>query len=447
MTELFSEVSMKQHDIEHLFCGTTLVNGDYARKEAGWLSPETFTDEVLAKYWARVRQGEDASAVAIDLGVFTELTKWMNRSTNYMELPAYARAIQAQNYKRQMVLGAQDIIKSIEQGTDEDIPAILDVLRQQDNGSSRTMRDPREVADNLMYRVERGDISIPFGIDSVDYATGGMERGTFTVLAGRTSMGKSSLAFQFAEHQALVHGLRVGFFALEMSAEQMFARRLCHKVYNRSGNRATWQDVRSGQVAPEEIERLRTYVNEYADKIDGKLYVSDATNVTSADIVRTQLREKYDVIYVDHVRLLKDKQWKSERYDQYIGRVTLSMHELAKNTNSVVVGLFQLNREVEGRPDHRPLLKDLRDSGQIEENADNVILIYRPGYYTGEYADPDETELVLAKYRDGSRSSNCWVGFHLKEQRFDSLYKKQAEQVIEDGLTQAKLPEDNNVPF
>jgi replicative DNA helicase len=271
-----------------------------------------------------------------------------------------------------------------------------------------------------------------------------------TVWAARTSMGKSALALHFAESQALDQDLRVAFFALEMSAEQLMARRNCHKVKNLQGLSASWQDVRSKNISQSERLALYELVRSYATRIKGKLDIYDATHFTSRDIERIQRKLRYDVIYIDHGGLLKDKPRRGERWDQLIGRFTLNLHELAKNTYCVVNLVWQLNRETGSRAGNRPSLTDLRDSGKIEENADNVVLLHRESYWGNTQAQAiDPMELILAKFRDGARAFSCYVGFDLAAQKFVTMKAEDMEQVAEDRMEQSSLIQEGEdvIPF
>ena len=446
MTDLMTTATQNQHQIEQLFAGAVMSGPDYARAKASWLSPDVFTDERLSTYWDKVRDGGNPIEVGFEMGLAAELTKWSLSVVSVNDIESYAKSLQRAAYLRYAVMGAQDIVKAVQAGNVAEIDAILDAMKDQSTGVPGMMRDPDEVAENLKKRIELGNISIPYGIETVDYATSGAERGTCTVLAGRTSMGKSSLAFQWAEYQALVLGVRVAFFALEMSAEQMVARRLCHKVKNKSGQSASWEDVRSSYIGEPEKQHLYTLIDEYNESIKGKLFISDLTEVSTSDILQTQLREKYDVIYIDHLGLLKDRPRQGERYDQLLGRIVMSLHELAKNTRACVFVLAQLKRAVADRESKRPRLDDLQDSTKIESNADNVILLDRPSYWDRTLQeDPDPMELILAKYRDGSRSSTCWVGFNLREQRFVSIERPDLDELVTEGLEEANG--QSEIPF
>jgi replicative DNA helicase len=194
-------------------------------------------------------------------------------------------------------------------------------------------------------------------------------------------------------------------------------------------------EVRSENVSVTQREQLKGYVIDYAEEIDGYLYVNDSTHTTSTDIIRTQLREKFDVIMIDHLTLLKDKPWRGERHDQKLGRISMAMHELAKNTNCVVLLLAQLNRNLEQRQDKRPTMADLRDSGELEQNADNVALIYGEWYYDPQ-AD-NITEINFGKYRDGVKDRTAYVKFNKSDQQFDSVTQKELDEMSEEEMEQA----------
>lgn len=452
--DAMTQATQDQHAIEQAFAGAVLINGDYARHNAGWLSPDVFTDAKLGEFWTKILQGSDPIEVGFAMGISAELLGYQQRVTSHLDVNAYAKSLSRSAYLRFMVMGASDLVRAATAGDENEIDIILTTMKSMDSGVTKSMRSMIEVGESLKNRIRQGDISVAFGTKSVDWATGGAERGTLTILAGRPSMGKSSLAFQWAEHQALNLNLKVGFFALEMKAEQMIARRLCHQVKNVDGNSASWQDVRSKQVSDAELDKLDVLIDEYTAKTDGKLQINDDTHTTTSDILRTQMREKYDVIYIDHLGLLKDQQQRGERYDQLLGRIAMALHELAKNTNAVVFCLAQLNRKVEDRANNRPVMSDLQDSGKLEQNADNIILLFRASYYDPNKAqDVDPMELILGKYRDGSRSSNCWVGFDLRAQTFVSMWQEDIDAMIEDGLEQANMDlptggkEPDDIPF
>lgn len=451
MPDLYAETASKQAQIEPSFAGCVALAPDYVRQVCRWLEPAKFSNEVIGKFWGKVLDGRDPMEVAGELNILPDLLKWINSTNSFQNADQFARAIAQKYYLRQVTLGAQDLAKAVASGDTDTIAGVVSALGMLDDGVEVDMRDVTEVGENLKDRITSGNISMKFGIDSVDIATGGSERGTMTVIAARPSMGKTALALEFAENQALLQGKKVAFFALEMTAEQLMARRVCHKVNNKQGYPASWQDVRSENISETETLKLFDEIDKYAEKIKGKLFINDKTKTTSADIIKAQAKERYDVIYIDHLGLLKDKLQGNERTDQRLGRITMALHELAKDYDCVVYLLHQLNRGTEGRADHRPNMGDLRDSGEIEQNADNVILLYRDSYYNGGAEEVDPMELIIGKYRDGARLSNCYVGYDLRRQRFISVYaedlNKVAEDAMEDTYAQQQFPEPDDIPF
>lgn len=453
MVELLTEVGLESKELEQSLIGCLVIAQEHVMAECGWLDATCFSDQTLGKLWREVQDGGEVMQVAGRLNITAEVFGYMNRVPNFSQAKQFANAIAEKNYYRQLTLGAQDLVRAIAKRDKTEIEMIIDAMEGMEDGQVSIARDADEVAESLINRISQGDISIPFGIQSVDYATGGAEVGTCTIMAGRTSMGKSALAMEFAEQQALEQGKRVAFFALEMSAEQLVARRNCHKVKNKAGFPASWQDVRSGNVDESNKLALFELVKSYLQRTKGKLDIIDKTNITVMDIVRMQAKARWDVIYVDHLGLLKDRARTGERHDQLRGRQVMTLHELAKDTKCVVICLHQLNREVGNRAGNKPTLTDLRDSGQIEENADNVFLLHRDSYWDASLAnDVDPMEILIAKYRDGARASNCFVGFQLAEQKFVSMWaediNKMAEQKMETAAEQGVLlDEPSDIPF
>lgn len=424
MEELHSVVSQEQVETERALIGAVVRAPEFSMREAGWLTEETFMVPDHKIFWNRVLNGEDPLVVIFDMPTMSKALSWSNDAL-YNRVGDYATALHNKDYMRTAILAAEEIVKAARDGNRDLIQAIANTLSTS-HGGSTGMRDALEIAESLNARIDSGNQSIPWGIASLDAATMGQERGTLTMLAARPSMGKSSLAFQCNEYQALERDLRVGVWALEMSGEQMFARRNCHKVNK------TWMEVRSENITQSEKADLKQHNLDYAELIQGKLHINDKTHTTSADIIRTQLREQFDVVMIDHLGLLKDRPLRGERHDQKLGRISMALHELAKNTNCVVLLLAQLNRNLEQRSDKRPTMADLRDSGELEQNADNVALIYGEWYYD-KNAD-NITELNFGKYRDGVKDRTAYVRFNMVTQQFDTVTQEELDEMSEEAM-------------
>lgn len=202
-----------------------------------------------------------------------------------------------------------------------------------------------------------------------------------TILAGRPSMGKSALAAGIARHAA--NTKTVVFFSLEMSATAIATRLLAAETG------IPTDDLKPGPELIVAANRLH----------DTKLYFDEQGDIT-AHAIRARLRKKPDVglVVVDYLQLLK--LGREERHDLRIGAATKQLKIVAREFGCHVLALSQLNRSVENRAPPTPRLSDLRDSGSIEEHADNVLLLYRPSYYD-KTADPEEAKLRIAKHRNG----------------------------------------------
>jgi len=263
-----------------------------------------------------------------------------------------------------------------------------------------TGEDFLSVIDNL------GDRSIKTWIADLDKVTGGMERQTLTVLGARPSMGKTTLALQIARSNA-ASGKRVLFFSLEMSANQLWAKMACGALGIR------WRDVRDGRVSPIVISQIKDKDRELMQVYVANLLIEDGQS-DSQSIWYQAARERPDLILIDHLRLVSDHE---ESEVRRLGTITNQVKQIAKKFDCAAPLLCQLNRKTEGRNDDekRPQLADLRESGHIEENADNVWMIYRPGYY-GE--EGDETEILIRKFRDDVLAQKAIATFNATEQWF-----------------------------
>jgi replicative DNA helicase len=440
---LYNVVTQEQVEAEKMVIGTVIRTPD-ALSNIGYLDQNDFMVPAHQEFWNRVKNGEDSLTVASEIPGMTKAFTWSNEAM-YGRAGEYADALQNKAYIREAVGAAEGIIKAAMEGDRDAIQALAIDMAGRQSGGYSGMRTPMDIATSLNTRIDAGNLSVPWGIASMDTSTRGSERGTLTVLAARPSMGKSSLAFQCNEYQATELALKVGVWALEMSGEQMYARRTCHKVD------AMWMDVRSENITAVQKENLKKHVIGYAEWLDNRLLVNDDTSTTVAQIVRTQLRERFDVLMIDHLGLLKDKKFRGERHDQYLGRLTETLHALAKDTHCVIMLLCQLNRGVENRTDKRPHMGDLRDSGQIEQNADNVALLYGEWYYN-RGAD-NVTEVIWGKYRDGVKDSLSLVEFDMANQRFISVAKQEFDEYVERQMEDAQngqaqlFSEPDDIPF
>lgn len=252
-------------------------------------------------------------------------------------------------------------------------------------------------------------LGVPTGFSDLDHFLGGFERGRLIVIAGRPGMGKSSLAQQIAEHQHH-RGYASMIFSLEMTTTEYVTRSLVRRTGIQSGN------MKAGHTSTAQRSAIRTAAQQIALESDlpiddrGEIRFSQVASVARSRALTGELR----VLWIDHLGLLRpDGRHESEV--TAVAENTRGLKALAKDLGITVVALHQLNRNCEKRPDKRPMLSDLRDSGSVEQDADSVVFVYRDAVYN-DGSDPSSAELLVAKNRDGAtgKVDVHWTGEHMK---------------------------------
>ena len=245
-----------------------------------------------------------------------------------------------------------------------------------------------------LYETRSRILGVPTGFTDIDRMLAGLQKAELILLAARPSMGKTALALNIANFAASKGGVPVGFFSLEMSKEQL-VRRLLASVGRIDASR-----LRSGNMQGQEWVSLQ---EASGGLMDTPIFISDKGRTTSLEI-RAQarrLKAKHGIglVVVDYLQLMRDPKAKSR--EQEIARISGDMKALAKELNLPVLALSQLNREVEKRPNKRPVLADLRESGSLEQDADVVMFIYRDEVYRKDSLDKGIAEVRIAKQRNG----------------------------------------------
>ncbi len=256
------------------------------------------------------------------------------------------------------------------------------------------------------------------GFYELDDLTCGLQNGEMIIVAGRPSMGKTSLALNMAEYMGVVEKIPVAIFSLEMGQQQLAERFLC----SRGGLDS--QKVRKGMLDTEHKAQLKNICGEI---YEAPIYIDDTSTMTPLELRAKARRTKslYNIraIFVDYLQLMH-MGTKVESRQQEITTISRYIKALARELNIPVVVMSQLNRAPEGREDHRPRMSDLRESGSIEQDADVVILLHREDYYhrgeKGEEYTPDnKAELIIAKQRNGPTGVTALV-FREKFTRFEN---------------------------
>jgi replicative DNA helicase len=237
------------------------------------------------------------------------------------------------------------------------------------------------------------------GFYDLDRMTAGLQKGDLIVLAARPSMGKTAFALNIAEHVAVQEGLPVAVFSMEMGASQLALR-----VVGSLG-RIDQQHLRTGRLRDDEWERLP----EAASKLsEAPMFIDESPGLNPAELrararrLARQYGGTLGLIVIDYLQLMSGSSNSSdENRATVLGEISRGMKGLAKELQCPVIALSQLNRSVETRPDKRPMMSDLRESGAIEQDADVIMFIYRDDYYNKDSKEPGVAEIVLAKQRNG----------------------------------------------
>jgi len=255
------------------------------------------------------------------------------------------------------------------------------------------------------------------GYYELDDLTCGLQNGEMIIVAGRPSMGKTSLALNIAEHLGLMEKIPVAIFSLEMGRQQLAERFLC------SISEIDSQKVRRGLLSDEHYKKL---ANACAELSEAPIYIDDASTLSPLELraKARRLKSRHDIrcIIVDYLQLMHIGGAAAESRQQEITAISRYLKALARELNVPVVVLSQLNRAPEGREGHRPRMSDLRESGSIEQDADVVMLLHREDYYhRGEpdYQEDNTAEVIVAKQRNGPTGTVKLI-FREKVTRFEN---------------------------
>jgi replicative DNA helicase len=413
---------LKQRSVEQYFAACMAVHPVATIEQCGWLTPDDLSSETIRDYWKLLRERvgpgmddhqatETSIQIAFEVGIQSDVMKWMS-DLPYMEIPqAYATEIVRRQYLVKAGQGMGKLATALGSQDDKEARKIIEDLASIRCGGMSIAPNTRMVAEKFEQIVMLGNRSVDTFIPPLDTATGGLERQTLTVIAARPSVGKTALIWQIARNVAQ-SGQQVIFFSLEMSAPSLWARAACPRVG------ITWRDVRAGRITKEKRDELIKESYILADQYKDTLRIIDVASTTES-IWRTSIENKPDLIVVDHLRLVRDQM---ESEVKRLGMITERLKDIAKSVNCAALLAVQLSRESEKRKTNKqPQLSDMRDSGEIEENADLVCMLYRPDMGQN-YTKPPKvslTELWIRKFRDGPAGILVNLMFDTEQEWFD----------------------------
>jgi replicative DNA helicase len=257
---------------------------------------------------------------------------------------------------------------------------------------------------------------VPSGFDGLDKIFGGFQPSDLIILAARPAMGKTSLALNFAQHAAINLKKTVAFFSLEMSSTQIMQRMISTTAKVES------QKFRTGQMTQEELKRIYPCAASLYE--DNSLYIDDTASISILDLAsrcRRLKREKgkLDMIFIDYLQLMSAANVHNKNMqnrEREISVISMGLKALAKELNCPVIALSQLNRLLEQRTDKRPRPSDLRESGSIEQDADQIMFVYRDEVYNKDSPEKGVAEIIIGKNRHGAIDT--------VKLAFDNIYTK-----------------------
>ena len=317
----------------------------------------------------------------------------------------YATIVQEKSMLRKLIKVNEEIANTcyLAKERTEDIleeteKKIFDLLQYRSTGDFVPIK---QVVLNALDKIEKASknkgtvTGIPTGFIDLDYKTSGFQPSDLILIAARPSMGKTAFVLNVAQNMAFKEGKTVAIFSLEMSKEQ-----LVNRLFSLE-SKVDSQALRTGNLTDEDWAKL---IEGAAVVGKSNLIIDDTPGISIAELRskcrKFKLEHNLGIIIIDYLQLMSGGK-RSESRQQEISEISRSLKAVARELNVPVVALSQLSRAVEQRPDHRPMLSDLRESGAIEQDADVVMFIYRDDYYNHDTDKKGIAEIIIAKQRNG----------------------------------------------
>ncbi|HPW31138.1 MAG TPA: replicative DNA helicase [Rhodoferax sp.] len=412
--------------------GDILMDGDFYRYEhrliygaIGALVNASKPADVITVFEHMQNQGR-----AEEIGGLAYLNSLAQYVPSASNIRRYAEIVRDRSLLRKLVSASDEIATNAFNPKGRPVADIVDESEQkifnigeQGKRNNQGFQAMDSLVVKLLDRVQEmadnpNDVTgVPTGFYDLDRMTAGFQAGDLIVLAARPSMGKTALAINIAEHVALNEGLPVAVFSMEMGAAQLAVR-----IVGSIG-RIDQGHLRTGKLTDDEwprlseaIEKLRTI----------SLHIDESAGLTSSELranARRLSRQcgQLGLIVVDYLQLMSGSSSDGENRATELGEISRGLKMLARELKCPVIALSQLNRSVEQRPDKRPMMSDLRESGAIEQDADIIMFIYRDEYYTKEQCkEPGVAEVIIAKQRNGP-TGTVKLAFLRQITKFESL--------------------------
>ena len=363
-----------------------------------------------------------------DAGGEAYLFELANNTPSVANVTAYADIVREKSVQRQLIGVATEIADSAYNPAGREVPELLDLaeskvfaIGEQTGGDG----GPENIKSILVRAVEKIDAlyhtgetitGLATGLSDLDEMTSGLQPSDLVIVAGRPSMGKTTLVMNMAEHASIQGGKPVLVFSMEMPSDSLAMRMMS------SLGRIDQHRIRTGKLEDDDWPRVTSAVHMLSE---APLFIDD-TPALSPSEMRARARRiakehgSIGLIVVDYLQLMKVPGFGAENRTAEISEISRSLKSLAKELQVPVIALSQLNRSLEQRADKRPVMSDLRESGAIEQDADLICFIYRDEVYNEDSPDKGTAEIIIAKQRNGP-IGKVRVAFIGKYTRFEDL--------------------------
>lgn len=420
MDEIIARIPPNDVQAEQAVLGLMLVDKDAVLTVIEMLKPEDFYKPEHEEIYGAILDLYEASK-AIDLLTLKEqlrlrgkydiingfeyLVSLTSPMYSVANVEYYASIVKEKSTLRKLIKSANMISKESYEAREDAITItekaekeIFNIIQHKENSYALIKEVLVDTFDNLekLASREEGIIGIPSGFADLDSKTLGFLPGQLVIVAARPAMGKSAFALNILTNAAVKSNKSVVYFSLEMGKEELVNRILSAEAMVDS------QKIRSGKLEDEDWISL---TNASGTLSEAKIILDDSAGFSPIELRARcrKLKMEYDIglIVIDYLQLMDASKTNASRQAD-ISEISRSLKVLAREINVPIIALSQLSRAPEQRPDHRPMLSDLRESGSIEQDADIVMFLYRDDYYNPETEKKNVAEVIVAKNRQGS---------------------------------------------
>jgi replicative DNA helicase len=422
VTRAVERVPPHNLEAEMAVLGSVLVDREIMGIVSEILEPGDFYTPVHEVIFAALRdlfnRGEPLDKIAVSeelrrrelldkIGGPTYLTMLMDTVQTAASAAHYAKIVREKAILRQLIHAGTQIAQLGYEGED-DVEEALDRCEQLifSIGSRNLHGDFSRIKDllkdtfefiNQQYHLRGERTGLTSGFPDIDNLTTGFQPGNFIIIAARPGMGKTSFGLNMAVAAARELDQPIAFFSLEMSNNELVQRLVCAEA------RLSTLDLRRGNIPEDAWDRISHAMGTIGEL---PIFLDDTGGLTVTEVRsrcrRLKASSGLGAIFVDYLQLLRPGVLsRNANRNEELSEICRTLKVTAKDLGVPIVALAQLNRAVETRNDKRPMLADLRDSGSLEQEADVVAFLYREGYYNPEAPDPDLTEFIIAKHRNG----------------------------------------------